>query len=126
MLASIAADGVALLHLAFILFVALGGLLAFRLRKLAWLHVPAAIWGAVIEFTGGTCPLTPLENMLRRASGSAGYANGFIEHYVLPVIYPPGLTRDMQLALALGVIFLNALIYGLLLVQLGRKGVRHH
>lgn len=121
MLARFAADGVALLHLAFILFVVLGGFLTLRLRKLAWLHVPAALWGAVIEFTGGTCPLTPLENMLRRASGSPEYANGFIEHYVLPVIYPEALTRDTQFALALGVVFVNALIYGFLLVQLGRE-----
>ena len=122
MLSGIAADGVALLHFAFILFVVLGGFLVLRFRKLAWLHVPAAVWGAAIEFTGWICPLTPLENALRRAGGSAGYADGFIGHYLLPIIYPPGLTRDIQFALALGVVFVNAVIYSLLLLQPGRRG----
>lgn len=122
MLVGLAADGVALLHFAFILFVVLGGFLVLRFRKLAWLHLPAAVWGAAIEFTGGICPLTPLENVLRRAGGSAGYADSFIRHYLLPIIYPPGLTRDIQSALALGVVLLNALVYGLLLLRPGRRG----
>lgn len=116
----IAADLLVLLHFAFILFVVLGGFLALKWRRLAWLHVPAAIWGALIEFTGGICPLTPLENLLRQAAGSQTYSSGFIEHYILPLIYPAGLTHDIQLFLGVGVVLVNALVYSLWLAQ--RKG----
>jgi hypothetical protein len=105
------ADLVVLLHLLFILFVALGGLLALRWRWMPWLHVPAAAWGGFVELTGRICPLTPLENRLRRAAGHAGYQGDFIEHYLLPLIYPAGLTREIQLALAALVVVLNAVIY---------------
>ena len=107
------ADAVVALHFAFVLFVVLGGLLVMRWRKLAWLHVPAAIYGALIEFAGFICPLTPLENWLRRRSGEQGYAGGFIEHYLIPVIYPAGLTRQIQLMLGAFVLALNAIVYWL-------------
>ena len=122
MLHAIAADLVVLLHLAFILFVVTGGLLALKWRRLAWLHVPAALWGALIEFTGGICPLTPLENLLRQASGSQGYASGFIEHYILPLIYPADLTRGLQFYLGLGVVVLNGLVYSVWFAQRKKKG----
>lgn len=118
----IAADLVVLLHFAFILFVVLGGFVALKWRRLAWLHVPAALWGALIEFTGGICPLTPLENWLRQAGGASGYASGFTEHYVLPLIYPAELTREIQLALGLGVLALNGLVYAVWYAQGRKKG----
>ena len=111
MLARWLADAVLLLHLAFILFVVLGGLLVLRRPKLAWLHLPAALWGALIEFTGGICPLTPLENALRRQGGEAGYQGGFIEHYIVPLIYPGSLTRPVQVALGAVVVLINLAVY---------------
>lgn len=105
------ADGVLLLHLAFILFVVLGGLLLPRWPRLVWLHLPAASWGALIEFRGWICPLTPLENHLRHLAGEAGYTGDFIAHYLLPVIYPHGLTREIQLLLGLAVVLINAAAY---------------
>lgn len=115
--ADLAADLVVLLHFAFILFVVLGGLLVLRWPKLAWLHLPAAAWGAAIELAGGLCPLTPLENALRRAAGEAGYGGGFIEHYLLPIIYPAALTRDIQLVLGLAVLFLNLAVYAWIVLR---------
>jgi hypothetical protein len=105
------ADAVLLAHAAFVAFVVLGGLLALRWPRLAWLHLPAAAWGAGIEFAGGICPLTPLENHWRRLAGEQGYAGGFIEHYVLALLYPDGLTREVQLALGILVLAINAAIY---------------
>jgi hypothetical protein len=105
------ADLVLVVHLGFVLFVALGGLLVFRWPRLAWIHLPAAAWGALIEFTGGLCPLTPLENHLRRLAGEAGYAGGFVEHYVTAVLYPDGLTRVVQVVLGTLVLLVNAVIY---------------
>ena len=107
------ADLLVVAHFCFIAFVLFGGLLALRRRWLAALHLPAAAWGVFIEVSGGACPLTPLENQLRRQSGAAGYSGGFIEHYLLPVIYPSGLTREIQLALALLVVLVNLAVYGL-------------
>lgn len=98
-------------HFAFILFVMFGGLLVARWPRAAWLHVPCFLWGGWIEVSGGICPLTPLENRLRRAAGDAEYAGSFIEHYILPVMYPAGLTRTVQLVLAAGLVLLNAAIY---------------
>lgn len=118
----IAADLIALLHFAFILFVLVGGFFALKWRWLAWLHVPAAVWGALIEFTGWVCPLTPLENRLRQASGSQGYPNGFIEHYILPLTYPPELTREIQFALGLGVVILNAVVYSIWFARRKKRG----
>lgn len=107
------ADLVVALHFAFVLFVVLGGLFALRWPRAAWLHLPAAIWGAGIEFLAGVCPLTPLENRLRRLGGEAGYSGGFVEHYLLPVLYPAGLTREVQLALGTFVVALNVVIYAM-------------
>lgn len=105
------ADAVLVVHFAFILFVALGGFLVLRWPRLAWVHVPVFVWGALIEFTGGTCPLTPLEVSLRQRAGEAGYTGGFIEHYLTGVVYPAGLTRPMQVGLGLAVLAVNALVY---------------
>ena len=108
------ADLVLLLHAAFIVFVLLGGLLVWRWRRLIWLHIPAVIWGILIEVQGWLCPLTPLENRLRRAAGNDGYQTGFIDHYLAPLIYPAGLTPAIQLLLAGVVLLVNALIYAML------------
>jgi hypothetical protein len=111
MLYRLLADLVVLLHSGFVLFVVLGGLLALRWPRAAWAHLPAALWGAGIEFAAGICPLTPLENHLRRLGGEAGYTGGFVEHYVLPILYPDGLTRGVQLALGTFVLVLNIVVY---------------
>jgi hypothetical protein len=101
------------LHLAFVVFVALGAFLVLKWPKVAWAHVPAALWGAGIELTGGICPLTPLENTLRARAGAAAYEGDFVARYLLPVLYPEGLTRDAQLALGAAVIVGNAVLYAL-------------
>ena len=105
------ADLVLVVHAAFVVFVMLGGLAVLRWPRLAWVHLPVVIWGAGIEFTGGICPLTPLENHWRRLAGEQGYTGGFVEQYVLAALYPEGLTRGIQLALGLLVIAVNAVIY---------------
>lgn len=110
---SLLADLVLVTHFGFIVFVVAGGLLALRWPRVAWVHLPAAAWGTAIELFGWICPLTPLENSLRRRAGETGYAGGFIEHYLLPVIYPAGLTREVQLVLAAGVVAVNLGIYAL-------------
>lgn len=107
------ADLVVLVHLAFVAFVVLGGLLALRWRWIPWVHVPVALYGAAIELVGWICPLTPLENRLRRAAGEAGYAGGFVEHYLLPVLYPRALTPTVQVALGLLVVAVNVAVYAL-------------
>jgi hypothetical protein len=117
----LAADAVALLHLAFVLFVVFGGLLVCRWPRLVWLHRPALGWGAWIEFTGWICPLTPLENHLRQLTGAAGYAGGFIDHYLWPLLYPAGLTREGQWALGAGVLVFNLGVYGVLLIRRMRR-----
>lgn len=108
-------------HFAFVLFVVLGGLLVLRWPRLAWIHVPVALYGAVIELVGFVCPLTPLENWLRQQGGESGYAGGFVEHYVTAVLYPAGLTREVQVGLGIGVLLLNGVVYG---VSLRRRGQR--
>lgn len=115
MAASLAADAVLLLHGIFILFVVAGGLLALRWPLAAAVHLPCAAWGAYIEFSGGICPLTPLEQRLRAAAGEAGYSGGYIEHYLLPLIYPAGLTPTVQIVLGSAVIVINVAVYGLVL-----------
>jgi hypothetical protein len=112
MIAAVAADAVLLLHLLFIAFAVLGAALLWRWPRVVWLHVPTALWGAYIEFSGGLCPLTPLENRLRRAAGEQGYSGSFVEHYLLPLIYPEALTRDVQWLLGAGVVVVNLLLYG--------------
>lgn len=111
MLYRAAADATLLVHLAFVLFVVLGGFLVLRWRRVAWLHLPAALWGAYVELTGRICPLTPLEVSLRKQGGEAGYEGGFIEHYVEAWIYPEGLTREIQVALGVAVFVINTAIY---------------
>ena len=111
MLQRAAADTVLVLHLAFIVFVCAGGLLALRWRFAPLVHLPAAAWGVFIELSGRICPLTPLENALRRAAGQSGYTGGFIEHYLIPTIYPAELTQPTQVALAGVVVALNVLVY---------------
>ena len=108
------ADLVLLFHLAFILFVVLGSLLVWRFPRLAWLHLPAVMWAGLIEISGRVCPLTPLENNLRQLSGEAGYRGGFVEHYLLPIIYPHALSREMQIGLGIAVIVINVVAYTVL------------
>ncbi|WP_152224939.1 DUF2784 domain-containing protein [Pseudomonas sp. SCB32] len=114
MLQRLAADAVVLLHLGFILFVVLGGLLVLRWPRLAWLHLPAAGWGMAVEFLHLYCPLTPLENHFRQSAGGLGYNGGFIEHYLIPLIYPAGLTEAIQIVLGLAVLAINLPPYLLL------------
>jgi hypothetical protein len=107
------ADLIVVAHVAFVLFVLFGGLLALRWRGMALIHIPCAVWGVLIEARGWICPLTPLENHLRRLAGEAGYSGGFIEHYVMPLLYPAGLNRTIQWIMALTVIVLNLAVYAL-------------
>lgn len=109
--AAVLADTLVLVHLLFVAFVLAGGLLLLRWPRLAWIHLPAATWGAAIEFAGGICPLTPLENTLRAQAGEAAYRGGFVEHYLLPVLYPAKLTPAVQLWLGGAVVVVNLAIY---------------
>ena len=111
------ADGVLVVHMVFVLFVAVGGFLVLRWPRLAWIHVPSAAWGALIELAGWVCPLTPLEQQLRARAGEGGYEGGFIEHYVLPILYPGGLTREIQIGLGLLVLVINGAIYARLIYR---------
>ena len=120
------ADLIVAIHFAFVLFVVLGGLLVLRWPRVVWLHVPAVIWGALVEFTGWICPLTPLENRLRRAAGETGYQRDFIAHYILPVLYPNGLTRTDQLVLGGTALAINIVIYGFAIVRHRRRAAQRH
>jgi len=111
---------VILAHLAFILFVPLGGFLAFWKRWWALLHIPVFLWGAIISFGGWICPLTPLENWLRVKGGELGYQGGFIDYYLLPIIYPENLTRGVQITIGLAVLILNLVLYGVLVHRIVR------
>ncbi len=113
MTARLLADVLVAAHVAFIAFVVAGGLLVLRRRGWAALHLPAAAWGAYAELSGTQCPLTPLENTLRRAAGDAGYDGGFVEHYVIPLVYPEALTPRLQVVLGLTVIAVNIVVYAL-------------
>lgn len=106
------ADLVVLLHLAFVLFVVLGALLVLKWPRAMWLHLPAAAWGTFIEFSGWICPLTPLENWLRARGGGQRYDGDFLVRYLLPILYPTGLTREVQIVLGIVVVVVNGLIYG--------------
>jgi Protein of Unknown function (DUF2784) len=117
----ILADLVVGLHALFVVFVVVGGLLGLRWPWVAAVHLPAAVWGALIEFRGWVCPLTPLEKSLRAAAGQAGYQGGFIEHYLLPALYPAGLTRGVQLVLGSLVIAVNVAVYGYLILRRRRS-----
>ena len=105
------ANLILIVHLAFVVFVLCGGLLVLRWRWIAWLHLPAAAWGAVVEFSGWVCPLTPIENWLREQGGESSYSSDFLTQYLLPVLYPGDLTRGIQLLLGIVVIAVNAVIY---------------
>lgn len=116
------ANAVVVVHALFILFVVFGGFLAWRWRWVAAIHVPCAVWVVLLEFRGWICPLTPLENALRTRAGQAGYSGGFVEHYLLPAIYPSGLTPRVQMALGMFVLVVNVLVYAVLLRRLTRGG----
>lgn len=115
------ADSLVVLHLVFIVFVILGGFLALKWRRLAFVHPLAALWGAMIEFSGWICPLTPLELQLRQAGGTAGYSTTFIEHYLLPIIYPAGLTRELQIYFGFSVVAINLVAYSILIRRIIRE-----
>jgi hypothetical protein len=122
MLRATLADLVVAAHLAFVAFALLGGLLALRWPRAVWLHGPAAVWAVLVEWLGWTCPLTPLENALRRAAGEPGHASDFLERWALPLLYPAELTRELQLALGTGALLVNVLVYAL--VWRRRRGGR--
>lgn len=119
---AILADAVLVLHALFIAWVVAGGLAAWRRPAVAWLHLPAVAWGVWIEFSGGLCPLTPLEVRWRHAAGQAGYSGSFIDHYLTAWIYPEGLTREIQMMLGTAVLLLNAAVYA----TLWRRSRRRH
>ena len=121
MMSRLAADGVLLLHLLFVVFVCLGGLLVLRWPRVAWLHVPAAAWGALVELAGWVCPLTPLEAGLRGAGGGGIGSSGFVDRLLTPVVYPEGLSRGAQLALGVAVLAVNACVYGVVLARRSRR-----
>ncbi len=116
------ADVVVAIHMAFVIFVVAGGLLVWRWPRLAWVHAPAAMWGIGIEWSGALCPLTPLENWLRVQGGERGYSGDFIARYLLPVLYPEGLSRSRQLLLGLFALVLNLALYGALLMKARGRG----
>jgi hypothetical protein len=118
---TIAADAILFLHLVFVIFAIAGGFLVLWRKRLAWLHLPAIFWAVMVEATGWICPLTPLENFLRFKAGRQIYASGFIDHYITPLLYPPGLTRQDQILLALLVLVINGLVYGWLVFRLKKK-----
>ena len=118
----VAADAIVILHLTFVLFATMGALLLLRWPRLVWLHLAAALWAVTIEFTGGICPLTPLENWLRRQGGMEGYTEGFVEHYLQPVLYPADLTHSTQVALGSVVLLINVVIYSFVIRKLRVSG----
>lgn len=115
------ADGVVVLHLAFVAFAVLGGVLALRWPRVAWVHLPAAVWAALVEFAAWICPLTPLEQWFRARSGAAAYDDGFVDHYVIPVLYPDWLTRPTQLVLGAFVVAVNLAIYAAIIRGRARR-----
>ena len=120
--ARVLATLVVLVHLAFVAFVVAGGVLALRWPRVAWVHLPAALWGAMIALVGSVCPLTPLENWLRVRGGAAAYDTGFLEHHLLPILYPVSLTRGVQIATGVFVVVLNVLVYWRVLHDPGARG----
>ncbi len=114
------ADLVVIIHLTFVLFSVAGALLVIGWRKILYIHLPAAVWAAWIEFSGRICPLTPLENWLRIKGGDTGYGGDFVGHYILSILYPSGLTREVQFILGGVVVGVNIIIYGYILFP--RKG----
>lgn len=116
------ADLVLVVHFAFVVFAVFGAGLVWRFPRLAWLHLPAVAWAVFVETSGRICPLTPLENRLRQASGEAGYGGGFVEHYLMPLLYPEDLTRTLQVALGLAVLLVNLVGYALLWRRARKSG----
>jgi len=112
-----AANGILIIHLGFILFAVFGGALVFYKKWMIWLHLPAALWAAVIEMSGKICPLTPLENHFRIMAGRTGYETGFIHHYLLSIVYPDGLTRKIQIFLGIGVLLFNLIVYAFYFIK---------
>jgi len=121
MLYGILSDIVVLIHLAFAFFAVLGAVLIVWRRWVVWLHLPAVLWAIWIELTGGVCPLTPLENWLRNCAGQGGYRGDFVEHYLMPMLYPVDLTRNTQILLGLVVVFINVALYGYLYYRSRRR-----
>lgn len=119
------ADLTLIIHLLFILFVVLGAFLVIKWKWMMWIHIPCAIWGSLIEIYYWICPLTHLENYFHRLANEAGYAGGFIEHYLILIIYPPGLTPGFQLASGIFVIIINLIIYGYITYQYLKKSKQH-
>ena len=117
LLYQILADTIVVIHLAFIIFVMLGGILAVFFPRVIWLHLPCVIWGVAVELIGFICPLTPLENIFRSRAGLEGYRGDFIIHCLEPVIYPEGLTRQIQMILAALVVLVNMCVYGLMVLR---------
>ena len=115
------ADGLIIVHSCFIVFVVCGALLTFRSRRAAWVHLPCVAWGVLVEFAGWTCPLTPLENFLRTKAGLGGFSGGFIEHYLIPVVYPRALTRTLQVAAGCLALLVNLTAYSLVLRGRGKR-----
>ena len=115
------ADALLVFHLSFAIFAGVGALLVLRWPRLRWVHVPVAVWGALIMFGGWICPLTPLEKHLRRLGGQAGYEGGFLEHYIISVLYPAGLTRGLQIGIGLFVVAVNGFVYGRMLARRRRE-----
>ena len=127
MLYRMLADLVVVAHFAFVIFAVAGAFLVLRWRWVAWVHLPVVAWAALIEFAGWVCPLTPLENWLRMRGGAMGYHGGFVEHYIIPILYPGQLTRSVQIALGALVLLINAGIYSVTwnMTRLGKtKGRR--
>jgi hypothetical protein len=108
---AVLADLVVIVHVLFVSFVVFGGLLALCFKWVVWIHLPALCWGILIELVGVGCPLTPLENRLRQEAGQVGYPGGFLEHYLVPILYPDGLTRRSQIALGVALVVINAIVY---------------
>jgi hypothetical protein len=121
MLYRVFADLVVVTHLVFVLFAVLGAFLVLSWKRCAWIHIPTVLWAALIEFAGWVCPLTPLENWLREKGGSIVYRSGFIEHYIIPLLYPCMLTRSLQIALGLFVLSINLGIYGWVLYRIAKS-----
>lgn len=121
MMYPILANSVLIVHLVFILFVIFGGFFVIYRKWIACLHIPAVFWAVLIEFNGWICPLTPLENHFRILAGQIGYSQGFIQHYLLEIIYPQGLTREIQLILGAGVLIINLFFYAFLCLKIFKK-----
>ncbi len=122
MIYRISADIVLLFHFAFVIFSVFGGLFAFWKRRAVWVHVPAVLWAAAVNLSSRVCPLTPLENRLRLLAGQAGYEGGFVEHYIIPLVYPGGMTRSWEIAAGVSVLAWNCVVYLLLILSWRRRG----